>query len=117
MDSMNNSALSAALDEIINAYKRPEKAHFTVRLCDRELAVLKRTAKGRSASAALEQIIAAYMQSEKRPQHRDKSVKKVSFIINAALLEEVHEMANETRATASEIIHAALREANAGTHG
>jgi len=108
---MKKSSVSAALAEIIAAYNRPKKAHFTLRLSDRELAVLEETAQGRSASAALEAIVSAYMQSAKRPQHRQKSVKKRSFLISASLLDEVNLTAKETKTTASEILHAALREA------
>jgi hypothetical protein len=110
---MKKSSVSAALAEIIAAYNRPKKAHFTLRLSDRELAVLEETAQGRSASAALESIVSAYMQSTRRPQYREKSIKKGSFFISASLLDEVYLMAKETKTTTSEILHDALREAEA----
>jgi hypothetical protein len=109
---MKNRPLSAVLDEIVAAYRQPAKKRLTVRLSDRELAVLTELARGRPASAALEEVVAAYLQQEMLPEHRNKSVKKGSFIINAALLQEVQKMATETRTTASEVIRAALRHSD-----
>jgi metal-responsive CopG/Arc/MetJ family transcriptional regulator len=106
---MKNRPLSAVLDEIVAAYRQPAKKRLTVRLSDRELAVLNDLASGRPASAALEEVVAAYLQQERLPEHRNRSVKRGSFIINAALLQEVQKMATETQTTASEVIRAALR--------
>ena len=107
---MTQKSPSESFREVKAAFRLREKSHVVLRLRPQELGALTEAAVGRSASAALEEIVSDYLHTMERPERIEYSIKKTSFLMSAALINELKDIAKSSGTNVSAIIRAAIRD-------